>query len=165
MQAPDPIEAALARLMPVAFSDSGLRAIEESLDELADLNEALPAQQTTTLPGPTAAPRKLRFLIPSTIAASIAALLALLPGSGPTTRENTATEAPATSPGLILVSESERIESMTDEGWLSDPDGSAMQAVRIRTIGENQLRDEETGIEFRVTEPREEILLMPVSSF
>jgi len=162
MQAPDPIEAALARLMPVAFSDSGLRAIEESLAELAD---DLPAQEATTFPGPSTATRKLRFLVPSSIAASIAALLALLPGSEPTPRQTTTAENPSPSSGLILVSESERIESMTDEGWLSDPDGSAMQAVRIRTIGENQLRDEETGIEFRVTEPREEILLMPVSSF
>jgi hypothetical protein len=161
MQAPDPIEAALNRLIPVAFSDSGLRSLEDTLDELA-------ASAPVSAPAPSARAPRLRFLIASGIAASIAALIPLLPGSHPSHTPVQLTFIPLPEPdtsGLVLVSESERIESMTDEGWVSDPDGTAMHAFRIRTVGENQIRDSETGIEFQITEPREEILLMPVSSF
>ena len=61
--------------------------------------------------------------------------------------------------------ESDRIESMTDEGWQEDSDGSAMRAMRLRVVEENSVLDEETGIVMQVSEPREEILLMPVSAF
>ena len=61
--------------------------------------------------------------------------------------------------------ESDRIESMTDEGWQEDADGTAMRALRLSVVEENSLRDEETGIVMQVSEPREEILLMPVSAF
>jgi len=67
--------------------------------------------------------------------------------------------------GLVLVSESDRVESMTDEGWSEDVYGSAMHAVRLNVIEENQLRDEESGMLVKISEPREEVLLMPISSF
>jgi hypothetical protein len=54
---------------------------------------------------------------------------------------------------------------MSDEGWVADPDGSAMQAVRLRMVSEDVVRDEETGYTVTVSEPREEVLLMPVSDF
>ena len=167
MQAPDPIEAALNRLIPVAFSDSGLRSLEDTLDELA-ASVPVSAPIPVSAPAPAARTPRLRFLIASGIAASIAALIPLLPGghSNHSPVQLTFIPLPETdTSGLVLVSESERIESMTDEGWVSDPDGTAMHAFRIRTVGENQIRDSETGIEFQITEPREEILLMPVSSF
>jgi hypothetical protein len=67
--------------------------------------------------------------------------------------------------GLVLVGESDRIESMTDEGWQEESDGSAMRTLRLNVVEENSLLDEETGIVMQVSEPREEILLMPVSTF
>jgi hypothetical protein len=66
---------------------------------------------------------------------------------------------------MILMGESDRIESMTDEGWQEDSDGSTMRAMRLNVVGENSLLDEETGIVMQVSEPREELLLMPVSTF
>jgi hypothetical protein len=48
---------------------------------------------------------------------------------------------------------------------MEDPDGAAMQAVRVRVVEANTLRDEETGIVVQVSEPREEMVLTPVSVF
>ncbi|MCF7675699.1 MAG: hypothetical protein K9M97_10165, partial [Akkermansiaceae bacterium] len=67
--------------------------------------------------------------------------------------------------GLVLISESSRVEDISDEGWLASPEGGAAQAVRCRVVEASTFRDEETGIEVVVAEPREEVLLMPVSVF
>ncbi|MEI6604604.1 MAG: hypothetical protein WCP35_04795 [Verrucomicrobiota bacterium] len=161
MPAPNPIEAALARLMPPALSEAGQRSIEAMLDELAAAG-----------PQPTARGSRQwwgwarRFALPLGIAASLAVLLALVPskpaGTLPLAMARPASEKVS---GLVLVSESDRIETMSDEGWVADPDGGAMQAVRVRVVEANTLRDEETGIVVQVCDPREEMILTPVTFF
>ena len=66
---------------------------------------------------------------------------------------------------MVLVSESGRVQSMLDEGLQDIGDGSAMQATRVNVVEESKLLDEETGIVVQISEPREEVLLMPVSAF
>ena len=72
MQAPNPIEMALSRLVPPALSESGQRSIEALLEELA-----------AAAPAPAAArsvkPWLARRAVPFGIAAALAALLALAP--------------------------------------------------------------------------------------
>ena len=160
MPAPNPIEATLARLMPPALSESGQRAIEAMLDELA-------AATPLAVPlGPRKQHWVRRFTLPLGIAASLAALLALVPhhppGAQPLTMQRPAVEKGS---GLVLISESDRIEEMSDEGWVADPDGAAMQAVRVRVVEANTLRDEATGIVVQVSDPREEMILTPVTVF
>jgi hypothetical protein len=162
MQAPDPIETVLARLMPPALSESGQRAIESMLDELAA--EAL--ANTGPTHGRSRVVRTVRFAVPLGIAAALAALVALVPHNEPImTPLVMGQAAPEAGSGLILVGESDRIEAMSDEGWLVDPEGDAMQAVRVRVVEANTLRDEETGIVVQVSDPREEMILMPVTVF
>ena len=160
MQAPNPIESALARLMPPALSEVGQRSIEAMLDELA----ATTPQASTPLTHRPWWDR--RFTLPVGIAAALAALLALVPRN-PTGALPLAINWPASeiATGLVLVSESDRIEAMSDEGWVADPDGGAMQAVRVRVVEANTLRDEETGIVVQVSDPREEMILTPVTVF
>jgi hypothetical protein len=159
MQAPDPIETVLARLMPPALSESGQQAIEAMLDELAAAAPAIPASVPVRS-------RFVRFAVPLGIAAALAALAALVPRHEPITIPSAAGQAaPVTGSGLVLVGESDRIEAMSDEGWLADPEGDAMQAVRVRVVEANTLRDEETGIVVQVSDPREEVILMPVTVF
>ncbi|MCX6878871.1 MAG: hypothetical protein NTW21_34430 [Verrucomicrobia bacterium] len=159
MSAPNPIEAALSRLMPPALSESGQRLIEAMLDELA---AAAPQAETTARDKP----RLARFAVPLGMAAAIAALVALVPRKEPVTPPLVLDQtAPETGSGLVLVGESDRIEAMSDEGWMADPDGAAMQAVRVRVVEANTLRDEETGIVVQVSDPREEMILMPVTVF
>jgi len=160
MPAPNPIEAALARLMPPALSEAGQRSIEAMLDELA---AAVPQPAARVSPQPLWI---RRFTLPLGIAASLAALLALVPRN-PTVALPMAMVRPASemASGLVLVSESDSIETMSDEGWVADPDGGAMQAVRVRVVEANTLRDEETGIVVQVSDPREEMILTPVTVF
>ena len=69
------------------------------------------------------------------------------------------------SAGFVLVSESDRIESMTDEGWQEGSDGSAMHALRLSAVEVNNVRDTESGMLVVISEPREEILYTPISAF
>jgi len=99
-------------------------------------------------------------------AAGVAAALIYPLASPPAPTSRAVTSLPDTPrAGLILMGESDRVESMTDEGWREDSDGSTMRAMRLSVIEENSLLDEETGIVMQVSEPREELLLMPVSTF
>jgi hypothetical protein len=160
MQTPDSIEAALSRLMPPALSTAGQRSIEAMLDDLA---------ATAVVAKPSARRRMYRYLAPAGIAA------ALLVGAGTAFRQLPSSPAFAGEPavvsaldegdGIVLISESNRVETLSDEGWLGTPEGGAMQAVRSRVVEANTFRDEETGIEVVVSEPREETILMPVSVF
>lgn len=153
MPVPDPMEVALARLMPTALSVSGQRSIEEMLDELA-----------AEVPAPVHH-RFRRPLIGLAAAAAVAGVITLSSLFHPQAAPMARVLASAPAPGVEWMAQSERVESVADEGWVSGADGSAMQALRLRVVGENTVRDEETGYTVRVSEPREEMLLMPVSAF
>lgn len=159
MQTPEhPVEAILARLMPPALSDGAVRDMEAMFDELA----GSPAEEIVALKPPARA-LPLRWMAGGIAAAGVAALLVfpMKPGAVPVV--SAAVES-ATA-GLELIGESERIESTADEGWVENSDGSAMQALRLSVVEENRFVDRETGIEMMISEPREELLLMPVSAF
>ncbi len=160
MQTPDSVETILARLMPPGLSESSQREIDAMLDELAA--DSAPVQ--ATLP---ASPSSRRgWWIGGIAAAGVAAawLLPFVvnPPGPPVAHSPAVAENPAE---FVLIGGSGRIESMTDEGWQEASDGSALRALRLNVVEENSLRDEETGIVMTVSQPREEILLMPVSAF
>jgi hypothetical protein len=160
MHTPDPVETILARLMPPALSKAGQHDIEAMLDALA----GEPAQSAPAKPAGLAWIR--RVLTAGIAAAGLAAAL-VFPLATPPSPSSWAVTAPAGEGpgGLLLVGESDRIESMTDEGWQEDCDGTTMRALRLSVVEENSLLDEETGIVMQVSEPREELLLMPVNAF
>lgn len=160
MHKPDPVETILARLMPPALSEAGQRDIEAMLDALAGGS----AQST---PAKTAGGTWIRRLLTGGIAAAGVAAALIFPLASVPGPASWAARAPAgeAAARLVLVGESDRVESMTDEGWQEDADGSTMRAMRLNVVEENSLLDEETGIVMQVSEPREEILLMPVSTF
>lgn len=157
MHKPDPVETILARLMPAALSDEGQLGMEAMLDELAGgaAVEVIPLK-----------PWFRRPFAGGIAAAGIAAALLL-----PLSISRTPVPAPVVSaeqkpaPGFVLVSESGSVESMSEEGWQEDADGLAMRTMRLRVVEENQLLDEETGIVMLVSQPRDEYLLTPVSTF
>jgi hypothetical protein len=138
------IETILSRLMPPALSEQGQQDIEEMLDELAGPTAAeTPAEQPR--------PRYWRRI--AGIAAAIAALAVISQAFNP--------EAPSVIARAVASDE----PLFEDDGWLESPDGSAMRATRLRVVEENKLLDHETGIVMLITEPRDELLLMPVSAF
>lgn len=150
MQAPDPIETILARLMPPALSEECQFEIETRIEELAGAEKVAGISWLT------------RCVIGGGIAAAIGALCAVIPMLHEVPQPQVAVTSPS---GFSLVSESDRIESVTDEGWQESADGSAMHALRLSFVEENNVRDEESGMVVQITEPREEILLMPISTF
>lgn len=170
MPTPDSIEAALSRLMAPALSESGQRSIEAMLDELAAAADPASAAVRRIRP------RGFRWAIPSGIAAALAVMSGLVFNQDPSAVPVLAGPAGAVATvdemadnvddsSLVLISESSRVEDISDEGWLASPEGGAAQAVRCRVLEASTFRDEETGIEVVVAEPREEVLLMPVSVF
>ena len=144
MPQPESIETMLSRLMPVAFSEEGQRSMDAMLDELCGEEPeaaAIPAGSVK---------KNLAFFHPDQT-----------PEAAPTVIAPSA----AVDPGVVVLGESERIEMLKDEGWLADPHGAVMQAARARVVGEDTMRDEETGIVFCVSERREELILNPITSF
>ncbi len=159
MQTPDSIEAALSRLMPPALSTAGQRSIEAMLDELAATSAVVAPKR----------PRMFRYFIPAGIAAALlvsaGTMLRQTPASPTVAGGSAQVSTTDDREGIVLVSESNRLVALSDEGWLGTPDGEAVQAVRSRVIEANTFRDEETGEEVEVSELREETILMPVSVF
>jgi hypothetical protein len=151
MQAPDPIETIMARMMPPALSQDCQSEIEAMIDDLAGPENVVRISWLT------------RCVIGGGIAAGIGALCAVFPMIHGSSNSQVAVTSAAERPsGLVLVSESDRIESVTDEGLRKDSEGSAMHSVRFKAVQENSVRDEETGMVVRISEPREEILMMPM---
>ena len=150
------IETILSRLMPPALSGQGQQDIEEMLDELAGPTAAeTPAEQPR--------PRYWRRIVG--IAAAIVAIAVISQAFNPEAPSVIARAVASDEPLFELVGESDRVEAVKDDGWLESPDGSAMRATRLRVVEENKLLDHETGIVMLITEPRDELLLMPVSAF
>ena len=150
---PSSIEAALARLMPPALSQGCHSEIEAMFDELAG-------------PAPLNTPSIPFYLcwVGFGIAAAIGVLCAVPPFVQKT--PELSAEAISLFPtGLVLVSESDRVQSMTDEGWQEGSDGTAMHAVSFNAVEESNLLDEESGMLVQISIPREEILLHPISAF
>ncbi|MEX1114964.1 MAG: hypothetical protein WEB53_06925 [Akkermansiaceae bacterium] len=154
----DAIEAALTRLMPPALSQNCQLEIDAMLDDLAGSE----IQGIAEIP----APQRNRWVLAAGIAAAVAGLLAVFPSiGGPALAPLVSAPLVEKARGLVLIGESDRIESMTDEGWQEDSYGSAMHAVRLNVVEENSLRDLETGIVMQISEPREELLMMPITAF
>ncbi len=153
------IEEKLARLMPPALSEGFQCELDEMIDELA---ADLPVTEHAVIAPVTSTKRGWIGL---GIAAAIGGLCALpfflteRPSSVRQLASNLTTDQ------LIPISESDRIQSVTDEGLQEQADGSAMQAVSYRNIQESKLKDPETGDVIQVLITSNETLLSPVSSF
>jgi len=153
------MEKALLRLMPVAMGEEAQERMEAMLDGLA---------------GDSKAPRfdfrnPAKWLACTGIAAALGLGVYLsIPRQNAPVKAvesvpvSTQSDLP---PELVFLSETDRVEGMSDEGLYIDTGGSAVRKVRIRVIEESQIRDEETGFVVMLTEPREEMYMVPVSNF
>jgi hypothetical protein len=152
------IEKALAGLMPVALSGRACDEIEDMLDELAGDAQFVEFKSAklgkwAVVGGAAAAVALVLVVISSGSAAKKAVSVSSL--------EQLADDAPE----LVFITESDRVEGVRDEGLFVDAGGSAIRKVRVRVIEKRQMRDEETGIIVMLTEPREEMYMVPVSTF
>lgn len=158
MHKPDPrsedIEKALLRLMPVAVNQDAQDRMDLMLDELA-ANEELVRFDFR---------KSVKWLAGGGIAAAFSlGVYFTLPHEE--TEGSPVSEQTDRQPDLVFLSESDRVEGFSDEGLFVDTGGSAVRKVSIRVVGESRIRDEETGIVVMLTEPREEMYMVPVSTF
>jgi len=151
METADSVEKALERLMPRGMSERATGALESMIDELA--GEA-PAR-----------PDWARIGIWST--GAVAAVLAVffgLHGRAP---------APARSGGLALERPQVELVAVVEGVVAVDPveqlvasaDGGLHREWHMQVVTEERFHDEETGHEIRVVHPRDEVLMVPVTSF
>lgn len=159
------LESKLRRgLMPVALSDSATDAIHAMLDELSG-TDVIAAGVPFPAVEKTAPWRAAAAVLAGLLAISAWFAPSFLDSSTPRTASDTTLDLEDAAQNMQLVDESTHLAWVEDEGWLADPDGGALHAVRVRVVEENRLLDEETGIIVHVASPREEMLLMPVSTF
>ncbi len=161
MESPEDIEKALARLMPSAISEKGQRSMDDLIDSLA-------AGETVAVELPPAKKPSRWGWFGGIGAAAAAVIVAVsLPkGGSPGVVENApAQEDPGAKGELVLIGSSEVVEDAVPEDWMSETDGVPHRAWRVRVVDQERLRDVETGYEVLVSRPREEVRLMPVTSF
>ena len=163
MESPEDIEKALARLMPSAISEKGQRSMEDLIDSLAAgekvAEELPPVKKSSRVPW-------FAFGGIGAAAAAVIVAFSLPQGGSPTVVKNApAPEDPASKDGLVLIGSSEVVEDAVPEDWMSETNGVPHRAWRVRVVDQERLRDVETGYEVLISRPREEVRLMPVTSF
>jgi len=147
---PESIERRLEQLVPSAFSERGMASIDEMLDELAGESKS-------------AALVRRWWLAAGSLAAAVAmaAGLALAPRGG-----EAADPRVAADEELELVSDFETVVAAEeDEALVAGSDGSLHRAWRVRVMSEETFHDPDTGQDVRIVQPRDELVLVPVSSF
>ncbi|BCX46455.1 hypothetical protein HAHE_03630 [Haloferula helveola] len=151
METPEQIERALMeRLVPRGFSDRGAASLDELIDELADETPA-PGQRRTLWWG---------------AAAAVALTAGVSWGVWPRVPESVPVVGMGGLAEVELLSESVGVVSTeADDRLLTDSDGSLLQAWNVTVVNEELFRDEQTGHEVRVIQPRDELVLIPVTAF
>lgn len=152
------IEDALSRLMPVALSDRAGEELDEMIDSLSGNSKVVGFN--------TAWRGKWKAL--GGVAAAVVFTALIFPDRRPDETklsETVASPDAVESAKVVFLAESDRIEEVRDEGLFVDAGGSAVRKLRVRVVEESQVRDEETGIVVMLTEPREEMYMVPVSTF
>jgi hypothetical protein len=159
MESPEEIEKALSRLMPAALSEGGRRTLDELIDGLAAGDVPV-----APLPRPAGFPWGW---VGGLGAAAAAVVLALsFPAATPGVPVTIAPSVPsAAAGGIVRIGQSERVETAVPEDWMSESDGVAHRAWRVRVVDEERLHDVATGYEVLVSRPREQVVLMPVTAF
>lgn len=159
MRVPDShaeMEIALRRLMPVSLGESIQSETDGMLEELCGDSKIVGFDYR----------RSKRWISIVGVAAAIALAFVLKSNFVEPVENFVASEVgDISAPGFVFLTESDRVEGVTDDGLYVDSGGSAVRKVRFRVIEESQIRDEETGIVVQVNEPREEMYLVPVSTF
>lgn len=151
MDTADSVEQALERLMPRGMSAEGAKSLDELIDGLA---AASPAR-----------PDWARIGVWST--GALAAGLALWFGARQESpRPAVAPIGSFEPPQVELVSELEGVVAVQPVGEVvAEADGTLHRGWRVQVVNEEYFHDEETGHEVRVVHPRDEIVMMPVTSF
>ncbi|MGB6221588.1 hypothetical protein [Haloferula sp.] len=155
METPESIERMLERrLTPSAFSVEGSLALESLIDELAGGSPATSPKWGRYFSGAAAAAlvmfAAIAVSIPSGEVAPVVAMDGLF----------------AEPLDVVLLEDKEGVVSAEEnEALVTDADGTLHRAWHVHVVSEERFHDEQSGQEVRVVHPRDELVLMPVTSF
>lgn len=155
MSKADTVEEILARLMPVAMSES---AEEEIFDNLEELASTLDHESVGGVP------KRWPWITGAAAAFGLSAL-GVLHTSHSSPNRGTLAASPDSLPSLVNLSRIDTLQSIEGQGWWEDGEGNAHQSLRLNMVAHQEILDQETGIRMTVSEPREETILVPVSTF
>jgi hypothetical protein len=155
METPESIERMLqSRLVPGAMSGQGSASLEALIDELA---EDSPRQAT----------KWVGYLVAGAVAALAMTASIMLGVRAADVRPLSGVDQ-LFSEGLdvVLLEDVEGVVSAeANERLVADADGSLHRAWHVQVVSEERFHDEESGEVVRVVHPRDEVVLMPVTSF
>ncbi len=157
MKPVEQIETALERMVPVALSQRASGDLDEMIDALA-------------IQAGEKAPGHWRALSGwSAVAAALAIGVFSAWAWGPwhtapphSARQNDVGKADSE---IEFVGLTNRVGEAEDAGMLADEDGGMLRVLRYQVVEEEVVRDKRSGMLVRMTEPREETVLIPVSNF
>lgn len=155
MEAPEEMELRLQRcLTPRGFSDEGMNAMDQMIDELAgevEERESFGGHRWAWVSGAAAAGIALAFGITWVNQIGMADTPAVL--------------ADFVEPISLVSEEVGVVAAEVDDQLISDGDGNLMRAWHVQVVNQERFHDPQTGHEVTVVRPRDEVVLMPVSSF
>lgn len=151
LETAEDIDKALSRLMPVALSQRVTEEIEDEIDARAiELSQ----------------PARWKAIIGAAAVISLGVLIFFLkPEVGTEHVAAINPKAAVEMPDMVFLAETDRVEDVEDEGLFVDAGGSAVRQVRVRVVEESRIRDEATGIIVMLSQPREELHMVPINSF
>jgi len=164
MKSVEEMERLLERLAPAPMSEEATGAIESMIDSLAQQDSAAEedhgaAGRTWRRPGVAA----WMSLAAAVLLGAFAGALAIRRDPQPMAVPVAASDDP--EGGLEWVGRSDQVGEPEDDGFLADEDGGVHRLLRYRVVEEEVVRDGRSGTLMRVTGPREEMMLVPVSTF
>lgn len=162
MKPAEQIEESLKRLAPAALSERASESIGSMIDSLAtaDADEADEQIESIT-------PRRgwHRPVAWSGIAAAVVLGLVFAWSQRPQDPGPVAQSDGMAVPGFEWVGRTDHVGELEDGGLLADESGRVHRVVRYQVIEEEVIRDGRSGAMMRVTGPRDELMLVPVSTF
>lgn len=156
METPESIERMLERrLLPSALSPEGAAGLEALIDEL---------QERSPVPSRDPGKRRIYAALAAAAVVLLSAVFVVRPGGDGVSAG--VDELFGEPQQVVMLEDVEGVVSAEENGRLvADPDGSLHRAWHVQVMSEVLYHDERSGHEVRVVHPRDEIVLMPVSSF
>ncbi len=162
MKTAEEIERSLEGLAPAALSEEARDSIESMIDSLASENPGRNDVREEPRNG-WGRPAAWMSLAAAVAFGAFGVLTLTQPGAEvPGGQADTGESGDG---GLEWVGRSDRVEEPEDGGLLADEDGGMHRLLRYRVIEEELIRDGRNGMVMRVTGPRDEMMLVPVSTF
>jgi hypothetical protein len=157
MKPVEQIEASLERMVPVALSQRASRELDEMIDTLAIQTDGKTPGRWRAFSGWSA--------VAAALAIGVFSTWKWMPWRTAPPHPDAQKISMEPKSGVELLKQTNLVGETEDAGMLADSDGGMLRVLRYQVVEEEFIRDKRSGMTVRVTEPREETVLIPVTSF